>query len=126
MGATREDAQLMVQLAQLFVTSGGPEASGWMWSDDFVSDPEEFKQNFPFGSPEARHLNAIASFNETVATLTKRGLLDEELVLDWLAVHVVWERLKEILLDQREQSGEPRLWENFEALAERSRAFAPA
>jgi Domain of unknown function (DUF4760) len=125
LAATKEDAHLVVQLARLGADMGLGDASGFLWSDEFVEDYDGFKQRFPFGSEGARHVGSIAGFYETVATLVKNGLIDRDLIHDWLGSNLVWRRLEKILLGQREDSGEPRLWENFEALAA-ERAARPA
>jgi hypothetical protein len=117
MAATKEDAHLLVQLARLGAEMGLGDAAGFIWSDDFVPDYEAFREKYPFGSEGARHVGTIAGFYETVATLVKNDLIDRELIHDWLGSNLVWSRLEKILLGQRDESGEPRLWENFEALA---------
>jgi len=48
-------------------------------------------------------------------------LINEELLFDWLAAYLVWDRVKGFALGQREESGEPRIYENFEALAKAQR-----
>ena len=126
-GATKEDARLIVDLARLYIESESNKAAALFWSDDFPRSPEEFRQRYPLSSDEARRIYAALGFFETVATLWKHKLIDEELLLDWLSVGGAWERLREIALDMREQAGEPRLWENFEALAQaQAPASAPA
>jgi hypothetical protein len=114
---TKEDAQLLVQLARLGADMNLGDASGFLWSDDFVEDYEEFKQKFPSGSDGAKLLGSIAGFYETVATLVKNDLISAELIHDWLGSDLIWRRVEKILIGQRDESGEPRLWENFEALA---------
>jgi hypothetical protein len=116
--ATQQDAQLLVQLAELGFASGATESSNWIWSDDFVADPEEFFKRYSPGSEEYGHVLAVARYQETIATLWKHELLNESLLFDWLAVYPLWERMKGILLAMREESGVPQLWENFEAMAE--------
>jgi hypothetical protein len=49
--------------------------------------------------------------------LVKHGLLDRDLVVDMWAVASVWKRLESAIRRERERTGEPRLYENFEALA---------
>ena len=115
--ATHEDAVLVVQLAQLYAQLGGAKAAGFVWSDDLPSSWDDFKKKHPPGSEEMAHIQNLAGFNETVATLWKHGLINEELLTDWLAIRATWERLRPILVGMREDAGEPRLWENFEALA---------
>ena len=123
---TKEDGQLLVQLARLSADMKLGEASGFLWSSDFVEDYEGFKKQYPFGSEHAKHVGALAAFYETVATLVKHDLISEELIHDWLGSNLVWGRLEKILVGQREESGEPRLWENFEALAAARTAPTPA
>jgi hypothetical protein len=117
---TREDAQLVVQLATLFAQSGAREGTSWIWSDAFVSDHDEFKEKYPPGSTEFNHVMATAGFYETIGTLWKHKLISEELLFDWLAMEPLWNRMRPILLAFREGMGEPRLFENFEAMAEAS------
>lgn len=116
---THEDAALVVQLAGLYLQGGGPDASGWIWGDAFVADYGEFKRRYPPGSKEARDVATVAGYYETIGTLVKHELLNEELVSDWLAVEPIWRRLEPILIGWRDEWGVPRLYENFEALAAR-------
>lgn len=113
---THEDAQLVVQLAQLGTQMVHPQARGWIWSDSFVSDPEEFWEKHPPGTVEFDYVSGVAAYYETIGTLWKHGLLDEGLLFDWLYVAGMWERLRPILLKMRKDT--PQLWENFEAMAE--------
>jgi hypothetical protein len=107
----------MIQLAQWGSASGVPEAVNWTWSDKFEADFEEFVKKHPPGSKGAAKVNKIMGWYETIGTLYKQGLFNEELLFDWLAAYLVWDRLKNIAIGWREQSGEPRMYENFEALA---------
>jgi hypothetical protein len=116
-GPTKEDAQLMIQLAQLGAQMVDPEARGWIWSEQFVADGEDFFRRYPPGTEKFSLVNNLAAWHETVATLWRRGLISEELLFDWLWVAGTWDRLKGILLAMREESGTPQLWANFEAMA---------
>ena len=126
--ATQEDAHLVIELAQLGTRMVHPKARGWVWSDDFVSDPAEFFDKYPPGTEEFNYVTSLAGWHETIATLWKRGLVSEDLLFDWLWVAGMWDRLQGILLAMRERSGTTRLWENFEAMAEAQvgAAAAPA
>jgi hypothetical protein len=90
-------------------------ARGWIWSDEFVSDAEEFREKYPPGSKEFDYVSGTATWYETIGTLRKNGLLNEKLLFDWLYVTGMWERLKPILVAQR--SNTPQLWENFKPMA---------
>jgi hypothetical protein len=62
-------------------------------------------------------VRTVLLFGESVGTLTKHGLLSSELVNDWIWIEGLWARVGPAALKQRERYGEPRLYENFEALA---------
>jgi hypothetical protein len=82
--------------------------------------PEIFGPDFDPAAEEAMtnaSVRMILTFGESIATLTKHDLLSEELVKDWIWVEGLWARVGPAALRQREAMGEPRLYENFEALA---------
>jgi hypothetical protein len=114
---TYEDAALIVQLAQWGSASGVDEAKNWLRSDQFTPDPKEFVEKYPPGSEGQAHVAKVGAWFETVGTLYKHGLLNEELLFDWLAVDFVWERVKALALWAREQTGDEAMFENFEAMA---------
>lgn len=112
-----QDATLMLQLSQWWTTSGQNEAINWMWSEQFVPDYTEFVKKYPPGSEEFDNASKICGVFETIGTLYKHELFNEELLFDWLAIGLVWDRIKGFALGWREQTGEPRMYENFEAMA---------
>ncbi|HXR13106.1 MAG TPA: hypothetical protein VN740_00515 [Solirubrobacteraceae bacterium] len=106
---TYEDAQLMLQLAQWGTALGVEDAMPHVFADSF--DPQSADA---MADPAVRKL---LSFCESIGTLTKHGLLNAQLVNDWLWIDGLWARLGPAALRLRERHGEPRLYENFEALA---------
>ena len=102
------DAGLIVQLAQWGTALGVQDAVAAVFSDDF--DPAS-------AGVEDRPVRALLWYLETVGTLTKNSVLDQKLVLDWLWVSGVWERIGPAARREREKRGVPQLFENFEALA---------
>ena len=114
---TYQDATLMLQLAQLGAAQGLWEAWVWLRSDEFVPDYAEFVEKYPRGSEEYGKVRTIGVWFETLGTLYKHGLFNEELLFDWLGVALVWDRMKGFVLGVREEMGEPRIYENFEAMA---------
>jgi hypothetical protein len=108
--ADREDATLLLQLAQWGTSLGLQDATRAVFADDF--DPEA-------AGEQDEAVNRILTFGETVGTLTKNGLLDTELVLDWLWVSGLWSRVGPAAVKAREKLGVPQMYENFEALAAR-------
>lgn len=103
---------LLVQLAQWSSMAGIDEASASMFDEDF--DPET-------ADASDIAVRKVLMWGETLGTLTKNGLLSLELVLDWQWVAGIWARVSKAALAQREKYGEPRLYENFEALANAQR-----
>lgn len=114
---TYQDATLMIQIAQWGSASGVQDAVNWTWSDEFEADFEEFTKKHPPGSEGAAKVNKILGWYESIGTLYKQGLFNEELLFDWLAAYLVWDRVKNLAIGWREQIGNPKISENFEALA---------
>lgn len=108
MPGSSADAQLIVQLAQWGATMGLDEAVAAVLDDSF--DPASATAG---DMPVRRILN----WGETIGTLVKNNLLDRDLVLDWIWAAGLWERVAPAVQSARERLGEPRLGENFEALA---------
>lgn len=106
--ADREDAALLVRLAQWGTSMGLQAAMRAIFADDF--DPESATES-------DEPVNTVLAFGETVGTLTKNGLLDTSLILDWLWVSGAWVRVAPAALKAREKHGVPKLYENMEALA---------
>ena len=105
---TRDDAFLMVELAKWGTALGLGDALPALMNENFDPDAADL------GDPNVR---TVLQFGESVATLTKHDLLSAELVNDWLWVSGLWSRVGPAALRARESYGEPRLYENFEALA---------
>ena len=114
---THQDAELLLQLVQLHSTAGLSEAMNWIWSDHFILDYDNFIKKYPAGTYENIKVSKICGHFETIGTLWKHKLINEELLFDWLAVAMVWDRVKGFALGVRQESGEPRIYENFEAMA---------
>jgi hypothetical protein len=106
--ATREDATLLVQLAQWGAMIDVGPAFGAVFDDAF--DPETADSNDD-------HVRTVLVFGETIGTLVKNELLDRGLVLDWLWAQGLWERVGPAARRARERYGSEALYENFEALA---------
>jgi hypothetical protein len=109
--AQQHDATMLIQLAQWGTAMGLEDAMLTVMADDF--DPESADAN-------DKLIARVLMYGETIGTLTKNGLLDADLVLDWLWMQGVWERLGPAARKVREKYDEPTLYENFEALAIRS------
>lgn len=108
MPATYDDAKLVVQLLRWGAEMGLADSIGEVISDDF--DSETATANDPA-------VRTLLHFGETVGTFVKQGILDRALVEDLWWMDGMWARVGPAAMRQREKMGEPRLHENFEALA---------
>lgn len=113
---TRDDATLMIELAQLYEAQDSAEAAGWIRSDAFIPAYDAFYAKYPQGTPEAIKLNKLLGFYETLGTLHKHGLMSEDLLFDWLDVQSTFERVKDIVKGMQAAIS-PAMYENFEAMA---------
>ena len=111
-----QDATLILQIAQWASSEGIIAATNWMWSDEFIPDYSEFIKKYQRGSEEYNKASKICACMETIGTLYKHNLINEELLFDWLAISLTWEGIKGFALGIRDGLGEPRLYENFEAI----------
>lgn len=109
MPATHEDAVLMVELAKWGAMIGLGEASQELFADDFDPDAADLSNS---------SVHTMLVHGETIGTLVKNGLIDRDLIYDWLWVAGTWARVAPAAKRLREQAGEPRLYANYEALAE--------
>jgi hypothetical protein len=105
---THHDAMLLVQLSQWGTAMGFQEAVRAVLADDFDADAADCA-DLP--------VRAILQYGETIGTLVKNDLFSRELANDWLWWEGLWSRVAPAALAQRERLREPRLFENFEALA---------
>ena len=121
---TYRDARLVLELMKYNAASGLSEAMNWLWSDQFVPDYTEFIKKYPLGSKGNIDTMKICGYFETIGTLWKHGLINENLLFDWLAVDMVWDKIKGFALGVRQEANEPRLHENFEAMAKANSAWS--
>lgn len=108
MAGTKEDAAMIIELAKWGAMIDFGAATGALFAEDF--DPGT-------AAMSDEPVRTVLVFGETIGTLVKNGLLDRELVLDWLWVAGLWERVGPAARRAREAMNEPLLYVNFEALA---------
>jgi hypothetical protein len=116
---SQADAQLMLQLAQLSAAMKVDKGMALLWKHHKEGGISfaQFEETYETDSKDAVAILNVLKWHETVGTLVKQGLLDRGLIYDWLWVSGVWDICRGIAIGQREQTGVPQMWENFEALA---------
>lgn len=116
---TYEDARILLQLAEMWPGC----ALDWVWSDEFIPDYKELVEKHGPPSEEWGRIRLVCGYFETIGTLYKYGLINEDLLFDWAAVAPIWDRVKGFTLGWREEMGMAALYENFEAMAEANRRW---
>jgi hypothetical protein len=108
MPASHHDAVLMIELAKWGSMVGIDEAAREVFADDFDIDAAEVSDP---------SVGKLLMYGETIGTLVKNGLIDRDLIYDWLWVEGSWAKLAPAAKRVREKAGVPQLYENYEALA---------
>ena len=123
--ADKDDARLLVQLYDSQATAGITDAVSYIWSSEFPETFEQFREKFPAGSAveEVRNVFKVLGYYETVGTLYKHNLIDEDLLFDWLAAELVWQRLANWVTGFRAEINVPSVYENFEYMATKAAAW---
>lgn len=114
---TATDAQLLLQLIQTGAATGADE--GWSLLQAFDSPPtmSQLRRRHPQGTVEYRQVGAFLESCETLGTFVKHGLIHRGLTHDLFWVAGAWRICEKLCRALRKEAGEPRLFENFEALA---------
>ena len=120
---TRDDALLILRAQEAAAVSKTPGAMKFIESKGFDPDYKKFTRAHPPGSAMYAKALKISAHYEGLGTMWKHGLINEDLLFDWIAVHAVWDGMKGFVLGSRAAAGEPRLGENFEAMAKASAAW---
>ena len=114
MAATREDVHLLLHLEQVYKPSS--ESKKFVWSDA-CKEGQGWFDRYGWDSDERMHVNEYATYFEMLAMMWRRGLVDEDLLLDWAPAELAWSRAAPVLLEARRVLGSEELWSGFEALA---------
>lgn len=118
--ATIEDAQLIVQILAAGSASGADRGSDVLFSYGEPVTLEKLRDEYPPLSKRYSYVMACLGQAEMIATFVKQGLLSETLVHDLFWVEGMWKVSEQVCRGLREETGEPRLYENFEWLASRA------
>ena len=114
---TTTDAQLILQLMQFSASSGANE--GWQLLQGFETPPtlSQLRRRYPRESREYGQISAFLGSCEVIGTFVKNGLLHRGLTHDTWWIAGAWRASEKVCKGMRKEAGEPRLYENFEALA---------
>ena len=108
MAGTHEDAMLLMKIVNWASSIGLADAGRVIFNQDFDKDSADAMEP---------PIQTVLVVGETLGTFVKNDLLNRELVNDLYWIQGMWDRVGPAAQRAREQAGEARLYENFEALA---------
>jgi hypothetical protein len=114
---TMAEAQLIVQMATNDALSGANQGYDVLRQFETAPTPGQLRKKHAVTSDEYRYVMAFLASCEMTATFVKQGLLSEDLVNDLYWVAGAWQTCEKLCKGLRREAGEPRLYENYEALA---------
>ena len=83
-------------------------------------------KKYPRGSEEFEHVSNMMTFWETVGSLIKRGLLNEDLAFDTFLDAPPWPKVERFFRERRKKENEPLEGENIEHAYELSMKWKQA
>ncbi len=81
---------------------------------------DELGKKYPRGSEESEHISTIMIFWETIGSLLKHGLLNEELAFDTFLDAPPWPKVERFFKERRQAEHSPLEGENIEYAFRRS------
>ena len=108
MAATHEEGMLLMQVVNFAQAAGLQDATRAIMQPGFNPDAVDAREP---------HVGVVLNVGEVLGTFVKNDLISRELATDLFWIKGMWERVGPSALKAREQAGEQRLYENFEALA---------
>lgn len=124
MGATHEQATLMLQLYEMRREPRLRQARQWFMEKFSVTSAEEMMQKYPPSSEENTNVRMVVSYWDMCAGIVNRGLVDDEMYFEsngeaW----GVWEKMKHIVPPMRAAFKNPRMFAHLEELVKRMEAW---
>jgi hypothetical protein len=129
----REDAWMLLRLMEIYIAEPMADARNFMRTLPSGRTFAELREEYPPGTREFRHIDTVMVFWETIGSLLKRGLLNEELAFDTFLDAPPWPKMETAIHSLREERNNELEGENLEyayrrsvdVLARRSKEKAP-
>lgn len=117
---TQQDALMLLKVMEVFMSEPVREARQfWRTIPDGLGF-EELQEKYPKGSKEFEQIGNMMIFWETIGSLIKRGLLNEELAFDTFLDAPPWKKMERYFKERREKENAPLEGENLEIAYKRS------
>ena len=116
----RDDAWMLLRLLEIWIADPMAEARNFMRTMPPGRTFAELREEYPPGTKEFRHIDTVLVFWETVGSLLKRGLLNEELAFDTFLDAPPWPKMEVAVHSLREERNTDLECENLEYAYRRS------
>ncbi|HTZ61600.1 MAG TPA: hypothetical protein VMC82_03025 [Thermoplasmata archaeon] len=120
---TWEDADLLLRIDELAAEEQTRKAIDWFRTTHLGAEAPNVHPILR-DAPEFLYVHRFIELFETMGTLVKFHLLNEDMVHDRWMIRSIWQFLKPTIERERRTIQSPTLAENFEWLAERNRLWA--
>ncbi len=115
-----KDAEMLLEVMSIYLSPAMLDARRfWRILPDGLGF-EELLEKYPKGSEDYERLSNIMIFWETIGSLLKRGLLNQDLAFDTFLDAPPWPKVKRFFQERREKENAPLEGENIERAYELS------
>ena len=119
-----QDAQMILQFYELRRESRLREARAFVLGRFKAKSAEELHELCPPGSEENAVFRQVLTYWDMVSAIVKRGVLEKELFYETNGeITAVWEKVKHLIPELREEFENPAFLENFEEVAKLREAY---
>ncbi len=113
------DAELLLRLYELRRKARWRQAHDWFEREFQVQSFDDFTQKHPDGSDTHAFFGMVVDYWEMAASIVCHGLIKQEFFFEstqdfWW----VWEKIRAMVPEARQQAQNPYLWKNLETLAD--------
>ena len=114
---TYDDANLILRLYEMRREDRMRRARAWFTSQFKVKTWEELQKLAPGGSDENASYRMVVTYWDMVASFITTGVLHKELFFQsGRELLLVWERMRDVLPEVRQQYKDPNFWPHLETV----------
>ena len=119
-----QDAQMILQFYELRRESRLREARTFVLGRFKAKNAEELHELCPPGSEENAFFRQVLTYWDMVSAIVKRDVVEKELFYETNGeITAVWEKVKHLIPELREEFENPAFLENFEEVAKLREAY---
>ena len=124
---TYDDANLILRLYEMRREDRMRKARAWFTANFKVKTWDELQKLAPGGSDENASYRMVVTYWDMVASFVNSGVLHQELFFQsGRELLLVWERMKDVLPEIRQQYKDPHLWGHLETVGNQFASYFKA